>query len=125
MAARPEIAPAAIWKISQVMHEAVRAWQKANGQTPAPAWSRAPDWMKESTRAGVAWRLANPKAPPSAQHDQWIAQKKAAGWKYGRTRSGVRKTHPLMVPYADLPEVERRKDALVSAVIDALAQKMR
>jgi RyR domain len=125
MAARPEIAPAEIWKIAQVMHEAVRAWQRANGQTPAPVWSRAPAWMKESTRAGVVWRLANPKAPPSAQHDQWMAQKKAAGWKYGRTRSGVKKTHPLMAPYADLPEVERRKDALVAAVIDALGRTMK
>ena len=125
MAARPDTATASIWKISQVMHEAVRAWQKSNGQAAAPAWARAPDWMKESTRAGVAWRLANPKAPPSAQHDQWMKQKKAAGWKYGRTKSGVKKTHPLMVPYGDLPEVERRKDALVAAVIDALSHKMR
>lgn len=107
------------------MHEAVRAWQKANGQKPAPSWGRAPKWMKEASKDGVAWRLAHPKTPASAQHDQWLEQKKAAGWKYGRTKSGVKKTHPLMVPYADLPEVERRKDALVAAVIDSLAMKMR
>ena len=125
MARRSQAASAAISKVAEVMHEAVRAWQKANGQTAAPTWSRAPAWMKESTCAGVSWRLANPKASNSAQHDQWMAQKKDAGWKYGRTKSGVKKTHPLMVPYNDLPEVERRKDALVAAVIEALTQKMR
>jgi hypothetical protein len=111
--------------IAPVMHEAVRAWQKANGQPPAPPWSRAPAWMKLATREAVAWRLAHPSAAPSVQHRQWLAEKKAAGWKYGRIKNGVKKTHPLMVPYADLPEVERRKDALVAAVIDSLSKSMR
>jgi peptidoglycan/xylan/chitin deacetylase (PgdA/CDA1 family) len=112
-------------RIAPVMHEAVRAWQKANGQEPAPPWLRAPGWMKNATYEAVAWRLANPKAAPSAQHVQWLAQKRAAGWTYGRTKNGVKKTHPLMVPYADLPDVERRKDALVAAIIDSLSKQMR
>lgn len=112
-------------RIAPVMHEAVRAWQKANGQEAAPPWSRAPSWMKLATHEAVAWRLANPKAAASAQHTQWLAQKKAAGWTYGRTKNGVKKTHPLMVAYADLPEVERRKDALVAAVIDSLSKTVR
>lgn len=98
----------------------MRAWQKANGQTPAPPWSRAPKWMKEASAASATWRIANPNAPASAQHDQWMAQKKADGWKHGKTKDGKKKTHPLMVPYAQLPDVERRKDALVNAVVDAL-----
>jgi hypothetical protein len=107
-------------QIAQVMHEAMRAWQKANGQTPAPPWSRAPKWMKESSAASVVWRVANPKAGASAQHDQWLAQKKKDGWKYGKTKDAQKKTHPMMVPYGQLPEFERRKDALVNAVVDAL-----
>ena len=107
-------------RIAQVMHEAMRAWQKANGQAPAPPWSRAPKWMKESSTASVAWRIANPRASASAQHDQWLAQKKADGWKFGRVKDAKKKTHPMMVPYRDLPEFERRKDALVNAVVDAL-----
>lgn len=110
----------AIQGIAQVMHDAVRAWQKANGQPPAPPWSRAPKWMKESSVGSVAWRLANPKAAASAQHDQWLAQKKADGWKFGKTKDARKKTHPMMIAYADLPEFERRKDALVNAVVDAL-----
>ena len=52
-------------------------------------------------------------------------EKKKDGWKFGRTKSGVKKTHPMLVPYGDLPEVERRKDAPVNAVVDALARPMR
>lgn len=111
---------AAIGRVAQVIHEAMRAWQKANGQTPAPAWSRAPKWMKESTAQSVVWRLANPHADASAQHDQWLLQKKAEGWKHGRAKDAKRKTHPMIVPYDALPEFERRKDALLNSVVDAL-----
>jgi hypothetical protein len=106
--------------IAQVMHEAIRAWQKTNGQSPAPPWSRAPKWMKDSSAASVAWRLANPSAPASAQHDQWLAQKKADGWKFGKAKDAKKKTHPMMIAYAQLPEFEKRKDALVHAIVDAL-----
>ena len=115
----------AIWKIAQVMHEAVRAWQKANRQPAAPPWSRAPQWMQEASMEAVLWRLNNPDAPASAQHDQWLAKKKADGWVYGRKKSGRKKTHPMIVPYDDLPEVERRKDAMVGALIDSLAKPIR
>lgn len=111
---------AAVARIAEVMHEAVRAWQKANGQKPSPSWARAPKWMKDSSVASVAWRASNPEAPASAQHDQWLQQKKADGWKFGKAKDAVKKTHPMMIPYAQLPEFEKRKDALVNAVIDAL-----
>jgi len=114
-----------LWKVARVMHEAVRAWQKANDQPSSPSWARAPKWMREASRDAVLWRLENPEAASSAQHDQWLEQKKAAGWKYGKTKNGTKKTHPMIVPYADLPEVERRKDAMVGALIDSLAKPMK
>jgi hypothetical protein len=110
----------AIQRIAQVTHEAMRAWQKANGQAPAPPWSRAPKWMKESSVASVTWRISNPNANASAQHDQWMAQKTADGWKFGKTKDAKKKTHPMLIPYRGLPVFERRKDALVNAVVDAL-----
>jgi len=121
----PKLSDDAVTKIAQVMHEGTRAWQKANGQAVVPPWGRAPKWMKESSIEAVHWRLANPGAGASAQHERWSAHKKATGWKYGKTKSGVKKTHPMLMPYGDLPEVERRKDALVNAVIDALTKPMK
>lgn len=121
----PKLSEEAVTRIAQVMHEGMRAWQKANGQAASPAWGRAPKWMKVSSIEAVQWRLDNPNASISAQHDRWAEHKKADGWKHGKTKSGVKKTHPMLVPYGDLPEVERRKDALVNAVIDALTRPMR
>ncbi len=120
-----KISDAAATKIAQVVHESVRALQKANGQPVSPAWGRAAKWMKEASIEAVRWRLANPNANTSAQHDRWMEEKIAAGWKYGRIKNAVKKTHPMMVAYRKLPEIERRKDALVNAVIDSLTKAMK
>ncbi len=106
----------AIARMARVVHEAMRAWQAANGQAPAPPWSRAPKWMKDSSAESVEWRMANPDASPAAQHGQWVARKKAEG----RAGALPKRTLALMVPYRELPDYERRKDALVNAIVDAL-----
>lgn len=121
----PRPGPATVEKIAQVVHESMRAWQKANGQEPIPGWGRAPRWMKDATIASVHWRIDNPTASASAQHEQWLSHKRADGWKHGRIRSAVKKLHPLMMPYSQLPEVEKRKDALLNALVDALARPIR
>jgi hypothetical protein len=111
-------------KIARVVHEAVRAWQAANGQPPAPPWSRAPKWMKQATLEAIAFRLAHPEAGPDTQHVQWMQEKSAAGWRYGKVKDATKKTHPLMIDYGRLPLVERQKDALVAAVIDSLTGRV-
>lgn len=122
---RPQLSEAQALQIARVAHEAVRAWQTANGQDAAPAWSRAPAWMKTATLEAVHANTNGDLSSPAARHRQWVDEKKKAGWKYGDRKDARRKTHPLMVAYNRLPEVEKRKDALVSAVIDSLTGKMR
>ncbi len=124
MPQNPDISEEDILKISVVMHETVRAFQKANGQTPAPPWRQAPKWMRTATRDAILFRIENPDAPSSAQHDQWMRDKTRDGWIYGIIKDADAKTHPLMVPYDELPDVERRKDALVIAVINAMIEPL-
>ena len=45
-----------------------------------------------------------------AEHDGWMAQRLKNGWSYGETRDEKKKNHPLLVPYARLPEKEKDKD---------------
>lgn len=110
--------------IARVMHEAIRAFQTGIGQTAAPPWGNAPKWMQKASRDGVQFRLKNPNAGPSAQHDQWMQSKIDDGWKYGKEKDGIKKTHPLLVDYEQLPLEERQKDALVAAIIDSLTCKL-
>lgn len=43
-------------------------------------------------------------------HDVWASQRMAEGWTYGPRRDDQAKTHPDLVPYADLPESEKEYD---------------
>jgi len=43
-------------------------------------------------------------------HDVWAERRMADGWRYGDRRDDVRKEHPLLVPYEQLPESEKAYD---------------
>lgn len=85
-----------------------------------PEWRLAPDWMRSSTLDGVKRRLAEPGAPAERQHQIWADEKHAAGWCYGPVKNPDTREHPCLVPYDELPEPEKRKDALFVAIVDAL-----
>lgn len=108
--------------ICRVVHEALRAWALAHGADAPPPWSRAPKWMKISTADSVRFVEENPDADASAQHDQWMAQRLSDGWKHGAVKSAEAKTHPMLVPYKNLPEFEKRKDDIVNALVRALGE---
>ena len=43
-------------------------------------------------------------------HDVWAESRISQGWTYGPERNDALKTHPCLVPYEDLPEVEKAYD---------------
>ena len=43
-------------------------------------------------------------------HETWAAARLAEGWTYGEERSDERKTTPCLVPYDELPEIEKEYD---------------
>ena len=47
-------------------------------------------------------------------HDVWARQRIADGWRHGPQRDDLRKLHPSLVPYDQLPESEKHYDRLLS-----------
>ena len=43
-------------------------------------------------------------------HEVWAQSRISQGWKYGPERSDALKHHPCLIPYEDLPEVEKAYD---------------
>lgn len=43
-------------------------------------------------------------------HEVWAKSRIDQGWTYGVQRDDVQKTHPCLVPYEQLPEVEKDYD---------------
>ena len=103
--------------VAMLAHNVNAAYCRALGDDSQPDWYAAPQWQKDSAIAGVLAIAANPGLAPEQSHEMWMAQKLADGWTYGPVKDAGAKTHPCMVPYADLPESQRAKDHIFGAVV--------
>lgn len=45
-----------------------------------------------------------------AEHNRWMAERRADGWRYGPVRNNKAKIHPDLRPWSELGEEERQKD---------------
>ena len=104
--------------IAETCHEANRALQRQNGEQVSPPWAASPPWVQDSARAGVLSAING--ATPEELHQAWSDHKYAEGWGYGPQKDGIAKTHPCLVPYADLPETQRIKDRVFGAIVVAM-----
>ncbi len=122
-ALRPIFAPdpELVVMIARVCHEANRAYCGVIGDESQQPWHDAPLWQQDGAINGVLHALRCPEAKPERSHENWLADKRRDGWKYGPTKDPVTKEHPCMVPYEELPLEQRTKDVLFLAIVRALA----
>ena len=106
--------------LARICHEVNRAYCAALGDHSQPAWEAAPEWQRESARNGVKFHMENPEAGPEGSHENWLKQKAAEGWSYGPVKDPELKTHPCFVPYNQLPQEQRAKDYIFTAVVWAI-----
>lgn len=108
--------------IAKVCHEANRAYCAALGDFSQLPWEQAPAWQRDSAVLGVALIVDHPETTPEQSHENWMAQKRADGWVWGPVKDPDAKTHPCLVPYADLPAEQRAKDYIFGAIVRALLE---
>lgn len=89
-------------------HEAGRAWAAYNGDTSVPHWEDLPAETRTGLLTGAEQILAG--TSPRSAHLQWMDAKLKDGWKYGTKKDDAKKEHPSLVPYDELPPVERALD---------------
>ena len=51
-------------------------------------------------------------------HENWVEAYRKNGWTYGPVRNVEKRTHPDMVPYEELGQLERDKDAVFVALCE-------
>lgn len=64
----------------------------------------------------------HPKISPEVLHEDWVRAYEAMGWVYGPVRDVEARTHPDMVPYSELGQLERDKDAVFVALCEIARQ---
>ena len=62
---------------------------------------------------------------PEELHGGWMQSYIAMGWVYGEEYDRGKRIHPDLVPYAQLGELERDKDAIFVALCDIARQWIR
>ncbi len=106
--------------LAKILHEANRAYCESIGDDTQLLWEATRDNIRASTIDNVLYVMKNPDVAPSAIHYNWVILKAADGWVFGEIKDAVRKTHPCMVAYSDLPEEQRAKDDLFQGIVLAL-----
>lgn len=106
---------------ARVCHEANRALQIVQNDPSIPvalSWDMTSEEQRQSVRRGVLGILDG--NTPEESHASWLSLKIKTGWTWGPVKDEGTRRHPLLVPYSDLPESGKVKDALFSAIIHAL-----
>jgi RyR domain len=111
--------PSMVERVAQVAHEANRTWDSVRGVTPGPSWDQAHEWQRAAAIKGV--RLALAGAPASQLHETWRATKQSQGWQPGPVKDREARTDPMLVPYTELSEEDKRTPDLIEAIARALA----
>lgn len=106
-----------ILKAAVTAHHVNRAYCRGLGDHSQPDWAHTPDWQRDSALAGARAIFDDPSTTPEQSHENWMRQKTDDGWVYGETKDADAKTHPCMVPYAELDDAQRTKDVLFGAVV--------
>lgn len=114
---RSTIAPKFLVACARAAHEVNRAYCIAIGEQ-AFSWEEAPEAQRESYLQGAVGALNG--NTPEQSHQSWLDFKEKAGWVFGAVKDEAKKTHPCMVPYAELPAAQRHKDFLFRTTVRAM-----
>jgi RyR domain. len=114
------VTPFVLENIARIAHEINRAYCEALGDFSQRTWEDAPDWQKESAKAGVMFHFENPKAGPEASHESWMKKKLEEGWAWGPVKDPENKLHPCIVAFDKLPIEQQAKDYLFRQTVHSL-----
>jgi hypothetical protein len=108
--------------VARICHEANAGYCRALGDNSQPSWQDAPEWQRSSAINGVNAHLAK-EMTPEQSHQGWLDQKIQEGWIWGPVKDPVKKEHPCMCPYNELPVEQRAKDHIFSAIVGTFRNK--
>lgn len=104
-------------QIAAICHAANKQFCDETGDNSQVAWELAPEWQRNSAINGVEFHLKN-ETTPEQSHENWLKEKIADGWIYGKIKNVEKKEHPCMVAYNLLPLEQQIKDYIFKAIVD-------
>ncbi len=101
-------------RIAKLIYEATRLEAEWSNRSivPEPFDNRDTAFQQQFYNIIDKYLHMDKLVSPEEAHNSWWEEYKNMGWTYGPTRDPIKKTHPDMVPFNELPKDERDKDAI-------------
>ena len=110
--------------IAQVVQAANRQYVEAiGGRAVNPGWEQLPEEQKQSLMKAIRTTVMTPKTLEQS-HEDWCLAREAQGYTRGNYVDHVRKTHPNLVRFNELPFEEQFKDALFLGITSIFASAL-
>ena len=109
---------------SKFVYEGARiAAMAADAPIIPVSWDEREEPFKAQFRQVIERQCSEQRSQsPEELHGSWMQSYFAMGWKYGEVYDRENKLHPDLVPYADLGQLERDKDAVFVALCEIARQ---
>jgi hypothetical protein len=109
---------------AEFVYEGARIAAKAAKAPIAPVpWSEREQPFREQFLKVIERQCGEQRSKsPEELHGSWMQAYIEMGWIYGEVYNRERKIHPDLVPYANLGQLERDKDAVFVALCEIARQ---
>lgn len=109
---------------SRFVYESARLAAEAAGAPIIPdAWNNRERPFRDQFLQVIARQCGDQRSrSPEELHGSWMQSYFSMGWSFGPEYSREAKTHPDLVPYANLGQLERDKDSVFVALCEIARQ---
>ncbi len=109
---------------SKFVYEGARLAAQASMAPIIPApWEEREEPFREQFKRVIERQCGEQRSrSPEELHGSWMQSYFSMGWVFGEKYSRENKIHPDLVPYADLGQLERDKDAVFIALCEIARQ---
>ena len=112
----PKLERTEIELCARAAHEMNRSFCALQGDTSHKSWEDTPEELKQTARLSVQ-NIVEFDFNAEKTHEAWVSDKIARGYQRGDVKDDTKKTHPALVPFAQLPFEVQAKDKLWVAVV--------
>jgi hypothetical protein len=105
---------------ADAVDDSIRQYCRTLGDYTQRPWGLAPGWAQATMISGVRRVMDGKTTTPDESHASWMAEKLEQGWVYGPEKNADAKTHPCLVPFAELPIEQQVKDHLFLSIAKTL-----
>jgi hypothetical protein len=82
---------------------------------PSQPWDSESDLLRDTLINAV--RMIRMGYTNEEMHNEWCDRYRASGWVYGPEKNAIKKTHPCLVSYYELPAKQRHKTEVIRAIV--------